>query len=523
MLVLATVGCYGPDYPEGIPCSGARTCPPGQTCDPVDNVCRLMPLDPPAPCAGDPCGPGACTAEGDSYQCACDAGYQSAPGEGGETCVDVDECAAATDPCAPGGTCDNRDGSYACLCEPGYDGDECTDVDECAGDPCGANGTCSNEAGGYTCACADGYGFDGETCTDVDECAAAQDPCGANGTCSNDAGGYTCACDPGLTFDGVTCVDIDECDQAGGDPCAPNGTCVNGDNAYSCDCNDGFAFDGETCVLVLIAITGPGTADDPHRYEDGTSAVSCQDYRFPSLPYVFDDDAGDGEVDTDGFYRIQPPGTGGVTVFCDMTADGGGWTGIDPAAAAALGGQAALVQEQGATITCGVQAGLFEGFYVGTGSRIMVCQYDIDLGFSFDEVLLEPVPEHHFGLTAVTSGTHTTDITDLLSAPWGNGVVPGGRGDVLIGSAAHPGPVLGLGQALGANASFGNGVVMLWPGAHQAETTAGQVLRLQVSESGGENEGYRWTQGRIFVRANPVVAGAGQGSASEPVRVSEKR
>ncbi len=508
-LMLCALGCYGPDYPEGIPCSGARTCPPGQTCDPIDNVCRLMPLDPPAPCAGDPCGPGTCTADGDSYQCACDAGYQSAPGEGGETCVDVDECAAAADPCAPGGTCDNRDGSYACLCEPGYDGDECTDVDECAGDPCGDSGTCSNEAGGYTCACAGGFRFDDVTCVDVDECAAAQDPCGAGGACSNDAGGYTCACDPGLTFDGVTCVDIDECDQAGGDPCAPNGTCVNGDNAYSCDCDDGFRFENGTCVLIPIAITGPGTADDPHLYEDGTSAVACQDYRLPSPPYVFRDG-----VDTDGFYRIQPPGTGGVTVFCDMTTDNGGWTGIDPDAAAALGGQATLVRDVGnVAITCRVQGGRFEAFYAGAGTNTMVCQYDVDLGFGFDQIRL--ADSHQLILRAVAGAGHTTDVSDLLATNWGaEGAVEGGRGDALIGSAAHPGPVLGLGNAMGlaagASAQFANDEDIPWPGVHQAATTAGQVLRLQLGESGSQDEGYRWTSGRIFVRANPVVAGAGQ-------------
>lgn len=38
--------CFDPIYPEGIPCSDAGTCPPGQICD-VGNICRSRPLSPP--------------------------------------------------------------------------------------------------------------------------------------------------------------------------------------------------------------------------------------------------------------------------------------------------------------------------------------------------------------------------------------------------------------------------------------------------------------------------------------------
>ncbi|HWN69510.1 MAG TPA: hypothetical protein VNM90_17835, partial [Haliangium sp.] len=42
-------GCFGPDYPRGIPCSEAQTCPPGQVCDPATLICSADPTPGPAP------------------------------------------------------------------------------------------------------------------------------------------------------------------------------------------------------------------------------------------------------------------------------------------------------------------------------------------------------------------------------------------------------------------------------------------------------------------------------------------
>jgi hypothetical protein len=176
-------------------------------------------------------------------------------------------------------------------------------------------------------------------------------------------------------------------------------------------------------------------------------------------------------------------------------------------------------------VTCRVQGGFFEAFYSpGAGTRTMVCQYDIDLGFTFDTIRLfdrhgppdlpEPpdLPDDRVVFRSMASAGHTTDVSNLLSFDWGAGVVVGGRGDALIGSAAHPGPVLGLGQARGqtgdTSEQFPRDAEINWPDDHVASTTPGQVLRLQLSESGSQDEGYRWTGGRIYVRAGGVVAGA---------------
>ena len=41
--------CFAPDYPTGIPCSEAQTCPPGQVCDPATLICSADPVPVPDP------------------------------------------------------------------------------------------------------------------------------------------------------------------------------------------------------------------------------------------------------------------------------------------------------------------------------------------------------------------------------------------------------------------------------------------------------------------------------------------
>lgn len=402
-------GCFGPDYPTAIPCSELQTCPPGQICDPRDLVCRVA-LTPgptpdaaggatpdaaggaapdaisgpvPEPCESAPCGPGTCMPAGEGYRCACDPGYVSGEQPGGETCVDLDECAVTPDPCAPGGVC------------------------------------------------------------------------------------------------------------------------VNGEDQYTCDCGGGYLFDGQTCTPAVIV--GAGTADDPRQWSDGTTAGSCQEYRFPPTPYRYEGAVGDG------LYRIAPPGRDvPVSVLCDMTTDGGGWTAIDPAAAVAFDGVARAVRAEGTIHTCQVQDGLLEAFYRrGTTTRLLVCQYDIDLGFVFDTVRVSGGADR-LELVSMAAAGSVTDITNMLAQPWGENVITN-IGDVVLGGTAHPGPVLSLGAALGlasgVSQSFAPGALLAWPREAIAGTTSSTVLRLHLSENGSEEEGYRWTGGRIYVRHGATLPG----------------
>ncbi|HWN72001.1 MAG TPA: hypothetical protein VNM90_30385, partial [Haliangium sp.] len=140
----------------------------------------------------------------------------------------------------------------------------------------------------------------------------------------------------------------------------------------------------------------------------------------------------------------------------------------------------------------------FEAFYRnGSGTRALVCQYDIDLGFAFDTLRLSAAADR-LELTSLAAAGSVTDLTDLLARPWGQNVDVS-EGDVVIGSATHPGPVLGLGAVLGTQ-SFPAGVLMPWSRDELVGTTSSTVLRMQLSETGSQEEGYRWTGGRIYVR-----------------------
>jgi hypothetical protein len=140
-------GCFGPAYPEGIPCSERQTCPPGQRCG-LDGICRSNPVtsvdatpgavDARVPDAAPAVNPDAspdarpvptcptcdenavCIAENEPPTCACNAGFTGS----GLTCADIDECTpeSPAHDCHPQATCSNTPGSFTCACSPGFFG-----------------------------------------------------------------------------------------------------------------------------------------------------------------------------------------------------------------------------------------------------------------------------------------------------------------------------------------------------------------------------------------------------------------
>lgn len=230
------------------------------------------------PCGDQPCEHGTCHAQGDGYECDCDAGYS------GDTCaVDEDDCAAA--PCANGGTCVDGVAGFTCDCStaPGWGGELCTtNIDDCSGNPCLNGGACVDKTDGFTCDCT-GTGFDGTYCDhNIDDCAGA--PC-KHGSCADGVKGYKCSCEQGWEgtncdvdhndcapnpclnkgvctdklagfscncaatgYTGITCqTDIDECKTNNGG-CSLNADCKNTPGSWKCGCKAGFAGDGIKCL-----------------------------------------------------------------------------------------------------------------------------------------------------------------------------------------------------------------------------------------------------------------------------------
>lgn len=122
---------------------------------------------------------------------------------------------------------------YECICKPGSTGTDCS-VNECENHPCqGPHFECVDSANGYICQCQ--MGLNGEGChTEISVCSSH--PCQNNGTCIEHAGVYTCSCRPGHT--GAHCEDnIDECASS---PCQNGAICLDRVNEYNCFCVPGF-------------------------------------------------------------------------------------------------------------------------------------------------------------------------------------------------------------------------------------------------------------------------------------------
>ncbi|KAM9446414.1 low-density lipoprotein receptor-related protein 2 isoform 2-T2 [Clarias gariepinus] len=125
-------------------CELAASCPPDQfQCNSSECLDPSLLCNGNADCADESDEGGACTSDTCSDQCAhdcystprgtrcwCRKGYE--PVEGGEECVDVDECVKTPDVCDH--SCMNSDGSYECSCNQGYvlevDGHSCGITDE---------------------------------------------------------------------------------------------------------------------------------------------------------------------------------------------------------------------------------------------------------------------------------------------------------------------------------------------------------------------------------------------------------
>ncbi|XP_008427208.1 latent-transforming growth factor beta-binding protein 1 isoform X4 [Poecilia reticulata] len=148
------------------------------------------------------CGQGVCYNTAESYICHCEEGFHLDGSQ--STCVDIDECENRT--VCPSGICYNEPGGYSCgACPLGFvgQGGRCIDIDECGLNEtrCGPHGYCENRLGSFQCLCDQGYqeSQDGHACEDVNECELLSSVCG-EAECMNVDGSFLCVCPNGLDY-----------------------------------------------------------------------------------------------------------------------------------------------------------------------------------------------------------------------------------------------------------------------------------------------------------------------------------
>ena len=296
-----------------------------------------------------PCDDGnVCTDDGCSPQTGCIFNANSLPCDDGNACTADDKCdngwCAGLTPvtCDDGNICtdDSCDPVEGCVFDtnalPCDDGSACTTGDQCLlgqcfgavqvacadGNPC-TDDFCDPDTGCFYENNSDGCD-DLDACTDVDACAGGACVPGAPVVCEDDNLCTDNTCEPatGCVFDTntVPCDDGNACTT--GDACGGGG-CLPG--AGDLDCDDLKPCTTDTCAPQIGCeheILPDGTECGPGKICE--SGLCKSDSQASCLGWKLDNPAA-----PDGVYTVDPDGDGGnapFDVYCDMTADDGGWT-----------------------------------------------------------------------------------------------------------------------------------------------------------------------------------------------------
>jgi len=252
----------------------------------------------------------------------------------------------------------------------------------------------------------------------------------------------------------------------------------------NCDGMDGEDADQDGAASIA---SGGTDCDDGDSSEFPGSSASCPGSTCKTLL-----DAG---LSTgDGSYWLDPNGTGAAAFECDMTTDGGGWTGITfPTADAYLNGT--MVAVDGAT-TEGIDPTYGPYTQDGSGDHTYHYSFDFDPGYS----------SFYLASYQIKANAGSGDESDLHSATfvqsdWSMGN-SGSYGDISFGDASATGPLTTYATELVSLAQCQTCTYDWPPGATVFTLGASSTaFRIGWGEGGGEYEGwYPWYQGTIFLR-----------------------
>lgn len=264
----------------------------------------------------------------------CGPGITACDGVCVDTTTDPENCGMCAKACAAGEVCVSGTCSLECPGGSTKCGTACVDT---ANDPmncgmcgkaCAAGEVCA--AGDCALVCSGGTTLCGTDCVDTTldpaHCGGCDMPCDPGEVCANSM--CTSVCPAPLTDCNGVCVDTTSSDAHCGmcdDPCAAGHVCKNSMCELSCqqglvDCNGvctNTTFDPHNC-----AMCGHQCQADEACYNSVCVPI------LPSATSCLAILNSGGSVG-DGLYTIDPDGPGGVApfmVYCDMTAQGGGWT-----------------------------------------------------------------------------------------------------------------------------------------------------------------------------------------------------
>ena len=447
-----------------------------------------------------------CNGMDDDCDDVADEGFADLDNDGIADCVDgdldgdgvadvIDNCPALPNP----EQADKDDDGKGDTCDDDDDGDGALDLDDCEPFDAAIYPGQAESCDGIDNNC------DGQPDNDLGNTTCGVGPC--EHTVDNCVAGEPQNCDP---FSGA----IDEVCNGIDDDC--DGSIDNGfpdtDEDQTPDCldddddNDG-DLDDDDCEP-LNPDVGPSSDEICYNDVDDDCTLDTPDQcPMESCAQLA---AADPDAQ-DGLYDIDPDGDGPLglmEVFCDMTTEGGGWTGLDiSAASAVLGGTMEIIIQ-------GTNDGIDEMGRPWTQDESggHSAHYTFDIPFGYTEFFL-----HDYTAKAYAKPGYTTDLSkpnQFIMSAWDQAYAGGGWGDIGFGSPDDAGPATSFSKEFvdsygcdGCDDLSGyvscNSCEYHFPA--NATVFAVQQLattfRIAWGENGGEHEGwYPWWSGLIFVR-----------------------
>jgi len=207
----------------------------------------------------------------------------------------------------------------------------------------------------------------------------------------------------------------------------------------------------------------------------------------------------------DGTYSVAPCGAS-ISVKCDMTTDGGGWTEVTLALAKTkLGGT--MVAVDSASI-----AGFDSSHrpYTRDKSDHHTYHYTFKWCSGWDEFILHNYVARGNG----ANSSNTADIypSSFKQTTWKLAYTTGGTGDISFGSPDETGPVTSFSKQLSSKFECYN-CTLKWPTgskAFKASKATKNGFRIGWGEGGPQHEGwYPWWSGTIKLRGGGACGAGG--------------